>query len=70
MTSHPRWFSWGSTLAVVAADGRAFSMGADGWLSVAEPDVTWDGREISQDEARRAFASSFDALGEPPLISG
>lgn len=68
MPSETRWFCWGNTLAVVRG-AEAFSVGAKGWLSVNEADVTWDGREISEGEARSIFASDFTTFGEPPVTA-
>lgn len=62
-----RWFSWGTTVAVVF-DGAAFSVGKDGWQPVNSADVGWDGRPISEAEARTIFATDFETFGEPPII--
>jgi hypothetical protein len=63
-----RWFWWGGTLAVIRG-GEAFFVGTDGWYPVNEADVTWDGREINDTDARSAFPAFFKAFGEPPIIS-
>jgi hypothetical protein len=63
-----RWFYWGDTVAVVAGMD-AFSAGAKGWRPVNEAEVTWDGLEISEAEARKAFSESFETFGDPPIRS-
>lgn len=62
------WFSWGTTLAVVVGDA-AFSVQPQrgGWRRVNAADVTWDGRPISEAEARRVFADDFESFGDPPV---
>lgn len=62
-----RWFSWGDTLAVVADDGRAWSVQAAGWGAVNSADVLsdTDARALSHDQVRRT--GLFREFGEPPL---
>src|SRR5262249_44318425 len=59
-----RWFHWGwssnYTLGVVRG-AEAWSLGPSGWRTVRYPaDVVWDGWEISEHEARRAYADRLD----------
>jgi hypothetical protein len=63
-----RWFYWGDTVAVVAGMD-AFAMGANGWIPVNEAEVTWDGLDISEAEARKAFGEDFWLYGDPPIRS-
>jgi hypothetical protein len=66
VTYFPRWFAWGTTVAVVREGVGAFSVGKDGWIPVSPADVTFDGTEMSETAARRAFTDEFDMAGEPP----
>jgi hypothetical protein len=65
------WFEWGSTLAVVLPDGRAFSVQRNGWRVVSSADVLkYDDHErwqISEETARRRFSSDFEKYGDPPV---
>jgi hypothetical protein len=67
--SATRWYSWGSTLAVVPETGPGFSIGADGWLEVPPGDILSDGDRISEADARWAYSDALTAFGNPPCIT-